>query len=199
MRTAGAACGTARRAPAAARGGQQLAPRRAPQAVVQRQLKAADADDRVRGHAFGFQLLCARGRESGPTVAQRSGWRPRPSGELRAGRLRWRRLRPAPRRRVPAASRAAAASSCGSSTSPARSPGNTSERRPHDPAAFAAACRRSSARTRAQRPEQARVHAHRHRHQSAGGARGACPLPCRLRGGRRSQRAAGSRRPAPAG
>ncbi len=77
VRTAGAAFGTAVAstrvaAPERARG-QQFAARRAAQAVVQRLLDAAHADDRVRGDAFGFQLRCACGRDGSDFAQHRAG------------------------------------------------------------------------------------------------------------------------------
>ena len=201
VRTACAGCGdgvASTRAPA-----EQLAAGRSAQATSSARSRPLVPTIACGGHALRFQR-CAREPGIGPTspitalatAAERRAARA-------AARFVGRGLRRAPSRRAPAASRAAAASVRRVSGSPARRPGNASERDHAIRGPPSAPLASFSAKSSESVPEQARVDAHRNRDAPAGGAaraaghaQAASRSPCAaLRGRRRRMRSGVMRAP----
>ena len=182
MRTARAARGGARGEHARAR--EQLAAGGAPQAIVERQLEAAHADDRVWRHPCASSAARREAGSARPCRAPRSPVRP--SGELR---VELRRLRVAGAARGLSAStlpsRASSVARRGRavrrlSSSPGRRPGNASERDQamRVPSPPSTTVDREVERERA---EQAGVHAHGNRHARRRARRARLPVDAQAR------------------
>ena len=198
VRTGGAGCG--RGGGEHTRSRQQLAAGGAAQAIVERQLEAAEPDDRLSAgtpcassawrRAAGHRPDGAEHRVGGD--AQR-----RVAGALRPSARRGRRpagFRPARCRRAPAASRARGSEVSRLSSSPGRRPGNASERdhAMRGPAPWPSSTV-GSVKSSDSTPEQTRGDADRHRRRRRPRPRARGPSIFALRGGRRRQRLPGRR------